>query len=137
MKRALLPTILLCLCTTLAASVAVVPGYDVSWSTIDGGTAVIAGGSFQLTGTVGQPEAGGIMAGGAFGVTGGFWSSGDDTTCPQDISGSDGAIDVVDLLALLASWGGNGPGAGIAPPDDVVDVVDLLALLAAWGLCPE
>lgn len=137
MKQTVLPTIFLCLCTTLAASVVVGPAdYEVSWSTIDGGTATMAGGGFQVTGTVGQPESGVAMTGGAFGVTGGYWSHGADQTCPQDVSGDDGIIAVVDLLALLASWGSDGPGADIAPPDDVVDVLDLLDLLAAWGVCP-
>lgn len=61
--------------------------------------------------------------------------------CPADITDSaggspDGAVNVFDLLELLANWGTNGPGANIAdPPNDIVDVFDLLALLAAWGDC--
>jgi hypothetical protein len=47
-------------------------GYDLSWSTIDGGGGDSAGGDFQLAGTVGQPDAG-AMSGGDFVVTGGFW----------------------------------------------------------------
>ncbi len=51
-----------------------------------------------------------------------------------DTSGS-GAVDVPDLLTLLAAWG----MAAVGPPDlsgnGVVDVPDLLALLAQWGPC--
>jgi hypothetical protein len=52
--------------------------------------------------------------------------------CPGDCN-PNGAVDVGDLLALLAQWGGPGPcdfdGNGI------VDVGDLLFLLASWGPC--
>lgn len=54
--------------------------------------------------------------------------------CPADLDGSD-AVDVVDLLQLLTSWGTHGPGAAIAEPDSIADVADLLALLAGWGPC--
>ncbi len=57
-------------------------------------------------------------------------------TCPEDIEGNNGTIDVFDLLALLGAWGTNGPGADIAAPTNVVDVFDLLDLLSAWGVCP-
>ena len=60
----------------------------------------------------------------------------------------DDAIDVIDLLGLLALWGPCPspctPGVPNAPDDCfadgnrdcVVDVLDLLGLLAAWGPCP-
>jgi hypothetical protein len=49
---------------------------------------------------------------------------------PADING-DGVVDVQDLLALLAEWGGTSGPADING-DGIVDVQDLLALLAAW-----
>lgn len=55
--------------------------------------------------------------------------------CPADLN-DDEVIDVLDLLALLGNWGGDGPGADLAGPDDVVNVLDLLVLLGAWGGCP-
>ncbi len=59
--------------------------------------------------------------------------------CPTDVVPAplgNGAVDVFDLLELLANWGANGPGADIAEPLDVVDVFDLLDLLSNWGPCP-
>ncbi|MCI0362478.1 MAG: hypothetical protein L0Y44_09585 [Phycisphaerales bacterium] len=61
--------------------------------------------------------------------------------CPADIApeGGDGAVNVQDLLAVIANWGGGaGNPADIAPPggDGVVDIGDLLALISAWGTCP-
>jgi len=55
--------------------------------------------------------------------------------CAADIVGDDGEVTTQDLLELLANWGTDGPGAGIAMPADVVDTSDLLGLLAAWGPC--
>jgi len=55
--------------------------------------------------------------------------------CPADIAEGDGAVNVFDLLELLAGWGSNGPGADLAEPNDVIDVFDLLTMLAEWGPC--
>jgi hypothetical protein len=50
-------------------------GYDLTWSTIDGGGGGSAGGGYQLTGTLGQPDAGATLSGGGYSLSGGFWSS--------------------------------------------------------------
>jgi hypothetical protein len=47
-------------------------GYDLTWSTIDGGGGS-AGGGYQLSGTLGQPDAGAALSGGAYSLAGGFW----------------------------------------------------------------
>jgi hypothetical protein len=59
--------------------------------------------------------------------------------CPADIApqpDGNNVVDVDDLLAVINSWGGNGP-ADIAPSggNGVVDVDDLLAVINAWGVC--
>ena len=48
-------------------------GYDLTWSTIDGGGGCSAGSGYQLTGTLGQPDAGATLSGGVYSVSGGFW----------------------------------------------------------------
>ncbi len=51
-------------------------GFDLSWFTIDGGggTSQSSGGEFELSGTIGQPDAGMMMsADGVFTLEGGFW----------------------------------------------------------------
>ena len=48
--------------------------YDLSWFTVDGGGGTSSGGSYTLSGTIGQPDAGGPMVGGSYALTGGFWS---------------------------------------------------------------
>jgi hypothetical protein len=60
----------------LAASAALAQtggGYDLAWSTIDGGGGKSAGGGYQLTGTFGQPDAGAILGDGVYSLSGGFW----------------------------------------------------------------
>jgi len=48
--------------------------YSMDWFTIDGGGGTSTGGVYQVSGTVGQPDAGPAMSGGNFAVAGGFWS---------------------------------------------------------------
>jgi hypothetical protein len=48
--------------------------YSIDWSTIDGGGGTSTGGVYSVSGTIGQPDAGGPMTNGQFTVTGGFWS---------------------------------------------------------------
>jgi hypothetical protein len=48
--------------------------FSINWHKIAGGGGTSAGGSFQLSGTIGQHDAGGPMTGGGFSLTGGFWS---------------------------------------------------------------
>lgn len=48
--------------------------YSIGWYKISGGGGTSTGATFQVTGTVGQPDASSAMRGGAYSVTGGFWS---------------------------------------------------------------
>jgi hypothetical protein len=48
-------------------------GYDLTWSTIDGGGGASSGGGYTLMGTIGQPDAG-MLTGGGYTLSGGFWS---------------------------------------------------------------
>src|SRR6266705_3605561 len=48
--------------------------YSIDWFTIDGGGGTSTGGVYQVSGTIGQPDAGPAMSGGNFSLTGGFWS---------------------------------------------------------------
>ena len=47
--------------------------YAIDWFTIDGGGGTSTGGVYQVSGTIGQPDAGGPMTNGQYSVTGGFW----------------------------------------------------------------
>ncbi|MBN2391935.1 MAG: hypothetical protein JXR84_14500 [Anaerolineae bacterium] len=47
-------------------------GYDLEWSTADGGGAISTGGEYALGGAAGQPDAG-TLSGGVYELSGGFW----------------------------------------------------------------
>ena len=46
--------------------------FTIDWFTIDGGGGTSTGGTYSVTGTIGQPDAG-RMSGGAYSLEGGFW----------------------------------------------------------------
>ena len=48
--------------------------YSVDWYKVAGGGGTSTGGTYSVSGTIGQPDAGGAMSGGNYSVTGGFWS---------------------------------------------------------------
>jgi hypothetical protein len=48
--------------------------FAIPWYTVDGGGGTSTGGVYSVSGTIGQPDAGGPMSGGNFSLTGGFWA---------------------------------------------------------------
>jgi hypothetical protein len=48
--------------------------YSIDWYKVAGGGGTSSGGTYQVSGTIGQPDAGGPMTGGSYSLTGGFWS---------------------------------------------------------------
>lgn len=71
-KLSILITLLVLLLTTLTVSAQSGDGFDLSWSTIDGGGGTSIGGNYSLSGTVGQADAG-VQSGGGYTLAGGFW----------------------------------------------------------------
>ena len=63
--------------------------------TIDGGGGVATGGSFELDGTIGQPDAGSVMTGGNFSLLGGFWAGGAEDSIPLGDVNQDGVVNLV------------------------------------------
>ena len=64
--------------TTLCMSASVpalARDYAIDWHTVDGGGALFStGGTYELSGTIGQPDANElVMTGGAYSLAGGFW----------------------------------------------------------------
>jgi hypothetical protein len=114
--------------------------YAIDWFTIDGGGDMFStGGDFELSGTIGQPDAG-VMTGGDFELVGGFWAIAGDgvpPACPGDLNG-DGRTDLADLGILLADFGcvPPGPCVGDLNNDGRTDLADLGILLADFGCVP-
>jgi len=74
MRMTVLLTLVIFLLLTGVALAQTGGGYDLSWSTIDGGgTTWSEGGGYSLGGTVGQPDAG-VLSGGGYTLAGGFWA---------------------------------------------------------------
>jgi len=48
--------------------------YSINWSKIASGGGQSTGDIYQVSGTIGQPDAGAAMSGGGYSVIGGFWS---------------------------------------------------------------
>ena len=99
---------LACLIVTLAAAAAGAHGQDftIDWHTIDGGGEMFsAGGDFELSGTIGQPDAGDTMTGGDFELTGGFWAIGSTSSscdpCDMDCVPPVNALDIEFFIGLL------------------------------------
>ena len=66
--------ILFCLLASACRLPAWAQQYSIDWYKIAGGGGTSTGATYQVTGTVGQPDAGGTMTGGNYSLTGGFWS---------------------------------------------------------------
>jgi hypothetical protein len=48
--------------------------YSIDWYKIAGGGGTSTGGTYQVSGTIGQHDAGDALTGGNYSLTGGFWS---------------------------------------------------------------
>jgi hypothetical protein len=69
-------------------------GFDLTWSTIDGGGVGVSdestGGNYTLSGTIGQPDPRNVpdaMTGGTYKLTGGFWVIPECPAVPADYDG--------------------------------------------------
>ena len=64
----------ICLATIALCLRGMAQNYSVSWYKVAGGGGTSTNGNYQISGTIGQPDASGAMSGGNYSVTGGFWS---------------------------------------------------------------
>ena len=117
-------------------------GYEIKWSTIDGGGAMDStGGTFTLSGTIGQVDAQSppVMSGGAFEITGGFWPITQVCYCPGDLTG-DGKKDGRDIQQFVACVmsGGNCSCADVDVANGVnlADVPVFVNNLLGGSTCP-
>ncbi|UCC31343.1 MAG: hypothetical protein JSU86_03520 [Phycisphaerales bacterium] len=94
----------------ILVGVAAADDFEMSRSTIDGGGATrTTGGEFGLFGTIGQPDAG-ILSGGDFVLSGGFWFG-----VPPDDCNSNGWVDLVDYDEFEECL--SGPDGGLVLPE--------------------
>jgi hypothetical protein len=88
------------------AGLAAADEFEISRSTIDGGGVMFSAATdFELSGTIGQPDAG-SMSGGEFELTGGFWFA-----IPLGDCEDDGDVDLFDYAGFEACI--TGPGQAV------------------------
>jgi len=58
----------------LIPTISLAQNYSIDWYKIADGGGTSTGGTYQVSGTIGQPEAGAAVSGGSYSLTGGFWS---------------------------------------------------------------
>ena len=63
-----------CVLAAMLGLAAVAQTYSVDWSKIAGGGGTSTGGVYAVSGTIGQPDAGGPLTNGQYSVVGGFWA---------------------------------------------------------------
>ena len=105
--------------------------YDLSWHNIGpGGSA--SGGSYDLLGSVGQPDAA-TMSGGSYTLTGGFLPGGPICALAGDLNG-DGQVTVLDIQMIAGAW----PQTTASFPydqsgDGDLDIEDVTLVTAQFG----
>jgi len=151
--RHLIPIALLSAAPCASAQLAV------DWHTIDSGSGVLTGGSYEVRGTSGQPDAAEVRTN-AISASGGFWAFGytfclADLTTPNAPIGDplygvpDGTVTAVDIQYYVNLWVAMDPAADLttpnAPigsanygvPDGTVTAVDIQFYVNAWVAgCP-
>jgi hypothetical protein len=110
--------------------------FDHSWNTIDGGgvmRSTSTDGVFELSGTIGQPDAG-VLNGGDFELTGAFWFKTPHGDCNQD-----GVTSLPDVVAFEDCMTGPGGSATEDPcqcfdldRSGLVDLIDFGILQSAF-----
>ena len=110
--------------------------FTIPWSTVDCGGGISVGGSFTLSGTIGQPDAG-SMSGGAFTLGGGYWAAGGVACYPNcDHSTIPPVLNVQDFACFLNAFALGDPtyancDHSTTPP--VLNVQDFSCFLNAFA----
>ena len=81
--------------------------YSLDWFTLDGGGGTSTGGVYSVSGSIGQPDAGGPLTNGQYSVTGGFWAL---PTAVQVIGAPTLTIAPAAAGQATISWTPNTPG---------------------------
>jgi hypothetical protein len=112
----------------VAGAVVVAQNLDLSWYTIDGGGEMFSsGGTLELSGTIGQPDAGVVMTGGDLELIGGFWGVA-TAPCLGQLCGDcscDGAFNGGDIDPFFLALGDPDEWKRRYPDCDIICVADI------------
>lgn len=111
-------------------------GFEIPWYTIDGGGVMnSSGGSFDLSGTIGQADAGQVMTGGNFSMTGGFWFPVVTGDC--NVDGAVTANDYSEFQMCVSGQGGGLPMTSCScsdfDSDNDVDLADYAEFVLSFS----
>jgi hypothetical protein len=134
--KALSMGVVVCTCVSASFGLVTASEYELSRQTTDGGGLMYStSGSFELSGTIGQPDAGVMLSpGGGFELTGGFWFEEPPGDCNS--TGGVNLSDYDDFDGCLS-----GPDGGLLLPecicfdldsDDDVDLSDISLFQSAF-----
>ena len=122
----------------LATSVAASQPYFLESSTIDGGGGTISGATYELSGTIGQPDAA-VLSGPTYTLTGGFWVAGNPGPAgcnAGDLAVPFGVLDLADINAFTSGFLGRDPIADLNT-DGLFDLTDINLFVSAFVAgCP-
>jgi len=139
MNRVILFTVLLLAGLTSAAKAQSGGPYEITSWTIDGGGVVNAtGGSYTLSGTIGQPDAGPRLSGGAFDLDGGFWPAAIEVvSCAADLAAPFGVLNIFDIQSYIGLYNTQDPAADLAAPFGVLNIFDIQSYIGLYNQgCP-
>lgn len=124
----------------MVGSIALAADFEITSYTIDGGGGYSAGGSFELEGTIGQPDVG-YMSGGGFELESGFWPTTAIPACAclGDMNG-DGLRNGSDILQFVDCLLDGGPCVcadvdGVEGLDEA-DTAAFVSSLLSQTACP-
>jgi hypothetical protein len=98
------------------------------WTIDSGGVVHSQGGAYELSGTIGQHDAG-SLSGGAFELTGGFWFAVHPADCNDE-----GLVNLLDTVAFVSCMGGPATESSVAcrcfdfNGDARIDLMDWVAV---------
>lgn len=110
--------------------------YSIDSFTIDGGGGTLTGSTFEVSGTIGQPDAG-VLAGSTFSLRGGFWMAAADTGCnPADIAQPFGLLDLNDINTFIGAFISQDL-LGDVNGDGLLDLADINVFISSFlAGCP-
>ena len=110
--------------------------FNIDSFTIDGGGGTLAGSTYTLSGTIGQPDAG-VLTGASFSVSGGFWAAAGETGCNiADLAEPFGVLDLSDINVFVGGFVTSDPIADLNN-DGIFDLADIGEFIPAFLIgCP-